>query len=71
MTETQLQDLKELYAERVLDGLDVKVLEQIVFDQLLSNYNELNEREFLAELNEFCDEDEVAEMVETVCLSVI
>lgn len=66
MTEAQLQELKELYAERVIDGMDAKVLAALLFDQLLSNYNELNEKEFIAEMSAFCDDTEIAEMVSTV-----
>jgi len=67
MTEKQLQELKEMYVERVIDGMDAKVLEAFVFDHILSTYNDLNEREFIAEISEFCDEDEVADLIETVC----
>ena len=68
MTEKQLQVLKETYVESVIDTMDAKTLEAYVFDYLLSTYNDLNEKEFIAEMSEFfCDEDVVADMIETVC----
>jgi hypothetical protein len=67
MTEKQLQVLKETYVESVIDTMDAKTLEAFVFDYMLGTYQDLNEREFIAEISEFCDEDMVADMIETVC----
>jgi hypothetical protein len=67
MTEKQLQVLKETYVESVIDTMDAKTLEAFVFDYMLGTYQDLNEREFIAEISEFCDEDMVADFIETVC----
>lgn len=67
MTEKQLQELKELYVERIIENMDTRALEMFVFDQLLGTYDFLNEGEFLTEISQFCDEDEVADLIETVC----
>lgn len=66
MTEKELQELKELYVERIIEGMDTRALEMFVFDQMLSTYNDLNEKEFIAEISEFIDEDEVADLIESV-----
>lgn len=66
MTEKELQELKELYVERLIENMDTRTLEMFVFDQMLSTYNDLNEKEFIAEISEFIDEDEVADLIESV-----
>ncbi len=67
MTEKQLQVLKETYVESLLDMMDAKMLAAYAFDHMINAYHDLNEREFIAEMSEFCDEDMVADFIETAC----
>ena len=52
--------LVEKYAEFVMDSMDMKTMEQFVFDTLVANYNEYGEEELINEIREFYD-DEVLE----------
>ena len=70
MTPDQLYSLKELYVERMIDGMDVTAMQAIVFDNMMGALEELNESETLNEISTFCDDCEVAELVETVCAEV-
>ena len=52
--------LVEKYAEYVMDTMDMKTMEQFVFDTLVSSYNEYSEEELISEIRELYD-DEVLE----------
>jgi predicted Zn-dependent protease with MMP-like domain len=52
--------LVEKYAEFVMDSMDMKTMEQFVFDTLVSNFNEYSEEELITEIREYYD-DEVLE----------
>ena len=52
--------LVEKYAEFVMDSMDMKTMEQFVFDTLVANYNEYSEEELINEIREYYD-DEVLE----------
>jgi hypothetical protein len=67
MTEKQLQVLKETYVESLIDTMDPEALASYVFNHMLEMYRDLNEREFIEEMSEFCDEDMVADFIETAC----
>ena len=53
-------ELVEKYAEFVMDSMDMKTMEQFVFDTLVSSYNEYSEEELISEIRELYD-DEVLE----------
>jgi hypothetical protein len=53
-------ELVEKYAEFVMDSMDMKTMEQFVFDTLVSSYNEYSEEELINEISE-CYGDEVLE----------
>ena len=52
--------LVEKYAEFVTDSMDMKTMEQFVFDTLVANYNEYSKEELINEIREYYD-DEVLE----------
>jgi hypothetical protein len=47
--------------------MDAEMLAAYAFDHMINAYRDLNEREFIAEMSEFCDEDMVADFIETAC----
>jgi len=50
-------ELVEKYAEFVMDSMDMKTMEQFVFDTLVSSYNEYSEEELISEILECYDEE--------------
>lgn len=49
--------LVERYAEFVMDSMDMKTMEQFVFDTLVHSYNDYSEEELIGEIRE-CYGDE-------------
>lgn len=53
-------DAYEIYAERIMDSMDMKTMEQFVFDTLVENLNNYSESELINEIRE-CYGDEMLE----------
>ena len=53
-------ELVEKYAEYVMDSMDMKTMEQFVFDSLVESYNNYSESELISEIREYYG-DEVLE----------
>jgi len=53
-------ELVEKYAEYVMDSMDMKTMEQFVFDTLVESYNNYSESELISEIREYYG-DEVLE----------
>jgi hypothetical protein len=66
LTEEQLSKLIQLYAERVVDNMDVRDLCAFAIDTIVDNMNDYNESELMEELSHYCDDEEIADMVESV-----
>ena len=45
--------LVERYAEQIMDGMDMKTIEQFVFDTLVENLTNYTEDELIAEIREY------------------
>ena len=63
----QLNDLKELLTERMVDNMTVKDLESYVADDLFNYFDKLGEHEFLDEAKNYWDDhfpDIVQELIE-------
>jgi len=45
--------LVEKYAEHIMDSMDMKTMEQFVFDTLVQSYNEYSEEELINEVREY------------------
>ena len=65
--------LVERYAEHVMDSMDMKTMEQFVFDTLVQEYNKYSEEELITEISECYGEEwfadngiELSEVPETV-----
>ncbi|WJZ47950.1 hypothetical protein [Synechococcus phage DSL-LC03] len=45
--------LVEKYAEQIMDSMDMKTMEQFVFDTLVDNLNSYTEEELISEITEY------------------
>ena len=66
LTDNQLDQLIDNYAERIVDDMDVKCLMQFVFDTIVENLRGKDEEEVLGEIAYVYDEDVIQELVESV-----
>ena len=61
LTSEQFNELVEQYAEIVLDRMDIKTMEQWIFDELCDRYNDMSEtelRDYMVEMEDAgCPED--------------
>ena len=48
-----LSTLVDRYAEQLMDSMDMKTMEQFVFDTLVQSYNEYSEEELINEVREY------------------
>jgi hypothetical protein len=65
LTSTQFDELVSLYAEKLVDGMDLKTMEQFVYDTIVNNAECLSEEELLNEVANYFD-DELPEMIKQV-----
>jgi hypothetical protein len=66
LTNEQLSKLVSIYAERVVDGMDVRDLCAFAIDTICDNMSDYNESELLEELSHYYDDNELQEIVESV-----
>ena len=66
LTDNQLDQLIDNYAERIVDEMDVKCLMQFVFDTIVENLRGKDEEEVLGEIAYVYDEDVIQELIESV-----
>ena len=66
LTDNQLDQLIDNYAERIVDEMDVKCLMQFVFDTIVENLRGKDEEEVLGEIAYVYDEDVIEELVKSV-----
>ena len=66
LTQDQLSKLTLMYAERVVDNMDVRDLCAFAIDTICDNMTDYNESELMEELSHYYDDDELQEMVESV-----
>ena len=66
LTQDQIYKLTQLYAERVVDGMDVRDLCAFAIDTIVDNMIDYNESELMEELSHYYEDDELQELVESV-----
>ena len=66
LTQDQLSKLTLMYAERVVDNMDVRDLCAFAIDTICDNMTDYNESELMEELSHYYDDDELNELVESV-----
>jgi len=59
-----------MYAERVVDNMDIRDLCAFAVDTIVDNMDDYNESELMEELSHYYDDDELQEMVEEVTQTV-
>jgi len=57
MNDSELLQLKENYANMILDGMDMDSLCQFAFDMLMNNLKDLNEEDMKQEVTSIYDEE--------------
>ena len=63
MTKVNLDQLKEIYARKLIDGMDMDSLEQFAFDTIMSNLDNMPDEDVLGEIEGY-DEELVARLEE-------
>jgi len=66
LTDTQLDQLIDNYAERIVDEMDLKCLIQFVYDTIVENLQGKSEEDVLNEISYVYDEDVIQELIEGV-----
>mgnify|MGYP003337474143 FL=1 len=66
LTQDQLSKLTLMYAERVVDNMDVRDLCAFAIDTICDNMTDYNESELMEELSHYYEDDELQEMIESV-----
>lgn len=65
MTEEQIYDLKEAYAEMIVDDMDTKCLMQFVYDTIINNLPD-DENELIKEIGYVYDDDVITNLIYSV-----
>lgn len=55
-----------MYAERVVDNMDIRDLCAFAIDTIVDNMDDYNESELMEELSHYYEDDELQELVEEV-----
>ena len=66
LSKDQLSKLVSVYAERVVDNMDVRDLCAFAVDTICDNMSDYNESELLEEMSYYYDDDELQEIIESV-----
>jgi hypothetical protein len=66
LSNDQLSKLVSIYAERVVDSMDLRDLRAFAIDTICDNMSDYNESELLEELSHYYDDNELQEIVESV-----
>ena len=65
LSKEQLSTLVENYAQHIVDGMDTKSLESMVFDLLVREYETYTEEHILGEVKELYGDEYAADLVES------
>lgn len=63
-SETQLHNIKENYAQLILDGMDMRSLEQFAMDSIMNNMEMWDEKDIKEEVLDFYGEETWNDLVE-------
>jgi hypothetical protein len=66
LTEEQLQSLIATYAERVVDGMDVRDLCAFAIDMICDNMEGMSEEDVLKEIEFYYDDEEMKDLIESI-----
>lgn len=62
----QLHHITEAYAERMIDGMDIKTMEQFVFETIMENLSIQSEEDIINHVSQYYDDEELAELIKEV-----
>ena len=63
MNDTELATLKSNYVEMILDGMDMKTMEALVYDMLIESFELYSEDEMIEEIKEQYDENTLIDLI--------
>lgn len=63
---SQLEQLISIYAEHIVDGMDLKTLEQFAYDCIVERMENLLENEVIDEIKSYYDDEDLSQMIESV-----
>ena len=66
LSKDQLSKLIQVYAEQVVDNMDVRDLCAFAVDTICDNMSDYNESELLEEMSHYYDDNELQEIIESV-----
>ena len=66
MTESNLLTLKQVYADYIIDGMDMDCLIQLAKDMLMDNFLSYTEEELTTEIVEVYDDETLQSLMEEV-----
>ena len=66
LTPAQLNQFVENYVSQIIDGMDIKTMERILFDVLTSDYETYTEEQILGEIKDLYNEEYAQELLESV-----
>ena len=66
LTSEQLNDLIERYCDRVVDEMDVKSMEQMLYEMMVDSFQQSNENDMEELITAIYDEEYYQELVESV-----
>ena len=66
LSSDQLNQLVEMYAERMVDTMDTKTMEAFIFDTIVENMGVQSEEDIIQHLSHHYDDDELTDMIEDV-----
>ena len=66
LSDPQLAQLIDNYANHVIDGMDMDTLVQFAYDSLVAEYNKYTEAELLSEIEELYDTEVLNDLLESV-----
>jgi DNA topoisomerase VI subunit B len=66
LSQDQIYNLIQSYAERIVDNMDMRDLCAFAIDTICDNMSEYKESELMEELAHYYDEDELNDLLESV-----
>ena len=66
LSQPELAQLIDNYANYVIDGMDMDTLVQFAYDSLVVEFNKYSEKELISEIQELYDEETLEMLMESV-----
>ena len=66
LSKAQFNQFVENYVSQIIDGMDIKTMERILFDVLTSDYETYTEEQILGEIKDLYNEEYAQELLESV-----